>query len=104
MEQTTSNVWKMEQYRKKLIDKDHTAYEIGDVFQINEKHGETTNRIGWVGALVTVREVKQWGIVGFVTFPHTHEEQTRAYIRLKWEEIDFVGHAPLTLLPDELPE
>jgi len=40
-------------------------------------------------------EIKTWGIQGFVSHVATHDEQTRAYIRLKWSEIDYVGHAPL---------
>jgi hypothetical protein len=63
----------------------------GDVFQINEKHG----RDGWVGALVMAEEIKSFGIQGFVHVVKNHNEYGRAYIRLNWEEIDFVGHAPL---------
>jgi len=63
----------------------------GDVFQINEKHG----RDGWTGAFVMAEEIKSWGIQGYVHVVKTHQEYGRAYIRLKWEEIDFVGRAPL---------
>lgn len=72
-------------------------HEPGDVFQINETHG----RLGWIGAFVMATEVKHWGIQGFVSHVATHDRQDRAYIRLKWEEIDFVGHAPLMLGPNE---
>lgn len=68
-----------------------SIHQRGDVFQINEKHG----RAGWIGAFVLATEIKSWGIQGFVAHVATHEEQRRAYIRLKWEQVDYVGHAPL---------
>jgi hypothetical protein len=67
------------------------AYTNGDVFQIIEKHG----RKGWIGAFVLATEIKSWGIQGYVAHIKTHDEQQQAYIRLKWDEIEFVGHAPL---------
>jgi len=70
----------------------------GWVFQINETHG----RLGWVGAFVLATEIRSWGIQGFVCHVDTHEEQSRAYIRLKWSEIEPVGVA--SLVPGELPE
>lgn len=72
-------------------------YKEGDVFQINEKHG----RKGWVGAFILATEIKSWGIQGFVAAPIEHEEQAHYYIRLKWEELDFIGHAALVPGPDE---
>jgi hypothetical protein len=66
-------------------------YKPGDVFQINEKHG----RAGWIGAFVLASEIRSWGIQGFVQHVETHEEAAQAWIRLKWEEIDFVDHAQL---------
>ena len=66
-------------------------YAVGDVFQINEKHG----RNGWIGAFVMATEIKSWGIQGFVSHIETHEQQSRAYIRLKWDELDYIGRAPL---------
>jgi hypothetical protein len=66
-------------------------HQIGDVFQITEAHG----RKGWIGAFVMATEIKSWGIQGFVPRIETHDEQRQAYIRLKWEEIEFIGHAPL---------
>ena len=70
-----------------------TCYAAGDVFQINEKHG----RKGWIGAFVMATEIKSWGIQGFVSHVETHDQQNKAYIRLKWDELDYVGHAPLVL-------
>jgi hypothetical protein len=66
-------------------------YKEGDVFQITEQHG----RGGWIGAFVLATEIKSWGIQGFVACIKNHEEQTSAYIRLRWDEIAYVGHAPL---------
>ena len=66
-------------------------HKVGDVFQITEAHG----RKGWIGAFVLATEIKSWGIQGFVACIKTHDEQQSAYIRLKWEEIEFVGHAPM---------
>lgn len=69
----------------------------GDVFQINENY----SRKGWIGAFVLATEIKQWGIVGFVGWPEHHDVQARAYIRLEWPDLDFIGHAPLILKEDE---
>jgi hypothetical protein len=70
---------------------DARAYQRGDVFQITEAHG----RQGWIGAFVCCTEVKSLGIQGFVAHVATHDTQQRAYIRLPWTEIAYVGHAPL---------
>ena len=67
------------------------ATQPGDVVQINEVHG----RGGWIGAFVMVEEVKAWGIQGFVHHIETHDNHGRMYIRLKWEEIEFIGKAAL---------
>lgn len=68
----------------------------GDVFQINESHDPGDgSRLGWVGAFVLVTEVKSWGIQGFVHGLKTHAAHGKAFIRLKWEEIDYIGHAAL---------
>lgn len=72
--------------------------QVGDVFQINESHG----RKGWIGAFVMATEIKHFGIQGFVSHVVEHEKQNRAYIRLKWEEIDYIGHA--VLVPDSETE
>lgn len=66
-------------------------YKVGDVFQVTEKHG----RKGWIGAFVLATEIKSFGIQGFVSHIVTHDEQRSVYIRLPWDEIEFVGHAPL---------
>ncbi|MBC8147426.1 MAG: hypothetical protein H8E98_05520 [Bacteroidetes bacterium] len=60
--------------------------KINSVVQINE-----TSREGWIGCLVQVSELKDWGIQGWVQIPM----QGSAYIRLKWDEIDYIGEAVL---------
>ena len=77
---------------RSCTDKNHQR---GDVFQITEVHG----RKGWIGAFVMATEIKPWGIQGFVSHIETHDDQRQSYIRLKWEEIEFIGHAPL--VPEE---
>jgi hypothetical protein len=67
------------------------THKEGDVFQITEAHG----RKGWMGAFVLATEIKPWGIQGFVHCIKDHDTNTSAYIRLKWEEIHYVGHAVL---------
>lgn len=54
------------------------------VVQINEKGQD-----GWVGCLVQVDEVKNWGIQGWVKIPRSGD----AYIRLEWDVIDYIGQA-----------
>lgn len=73
-------------------------YTRGDVFQINDKHG----RNGWIGAFVLATEVRSWGIQGFVAHVETHEQQVHAFIRLKWEEVDYIGHA--ILIPEGIDQ
>lgn len=72
-----------------------SLYRVGDVFQITEMYGHS----GWIGAFVLATEIKTWGIQGFVSHIVTHDQQTRAYIRLKWDEIELVGHA--VLVPED---
>ena len=72
-------------------------YKVGDVFQITEKHG----REGWIGAFVLATEIKSFGIQGFVAHIVSHDKQQSVYIRLSWDEIEFIGHAILTPQPKE---
>jgi len=71
---------------------------VGDVFQINEKDG----RKGWIGAFVLATRIEGWGIVGFVAHVATRDQQHHAYIRLPWDHVDYIGHAPL--LPADLAQ
>jgi hypothetical protein len=68
----------------------------GWVFQINEVHG----RQGWIGAFVMATEIKPWGIQGFVHHVKTHDTNSQCYIRLKWEELDYIGTA--AMIPQDL--
>ena len=71
---------------------DTSRIVVGDVVQIVETHG----RAGWVGAFVLVTELKGWGIMGYVHVVETHDKCGFAYIRLKWDDIEYVGKATLT--------
>ncbi len=64
----------------------------GSCVQINEQHG----RLGWMGAFAFVEEVNSWGVLAFVHMIKTHNELPGfAYIRLKWNEIDYIGESAL---------
>ncbi len=62
-----------------------------DLYQIVESHG----RKGWIGAIVMATEIKPWGIQGFIHAIENDDKSARIYIRLKWDEIEHVGHAHL---------
>ncbi len=59
------------------------------VVQINEK-----GQAGWVGCFVQVSEVKSWGIQGWVQIPM---QEGQAYIRVPWDQMDYIGEAALML-------
>jgi hypothetical protein len=61
--------------------------QINSVVQINENGQD-----GWIGCLVQVSELKSWGIQGWVKLPKSGD----AYIRLNWNEIDYIGEAVMT--------
>ncbi len=77
-----------------------THAEPGWVFQINEVHG----RNGWIGAFVLATEIKPWGIQGFVHHITDHDTNAQVFIRLKWEELDYIGKAALIPQDLESPE
>jgi hypothetical protein len=77
--------------------KEPFQYNPGSVFQINEKHG----RKGWTGAFVLATEIRDWGVIGFVHSIIEHEKAGQVWIRLKWDEIDYIGEAVLTLSEKE---
>lgn len=58
---------------------------VNSVVQANEKAKE------WTGCLLQVSEVKEFGILGWIQIPF----QGSAYIRLKWEQIEYIGQAVL---------
>ena len=61
------------------------------VVQVNDRGQQD-----WIGCLVQVSEVKGWGIQGFVHIP----KRGRAYIRLKWVEINYIGQAVMAVAED----
>ena len=63
----------------------------GDVIQANE------NAHDWCGALLTVSEVKDWGVQAFLHVPF----QGDAYIRLSHNQYDEL-HAEAVLMPEEV--
>lgn len=60
--------------------------KVNSVVQINENGGD-----GWIGCLVQVSEVKSWGVQGYVQIP----KGGSAYIRLNWNQIEYIGQAIL---------
>lgn len=68
--------------------------KFGDVIQLNEK----TKNFKFIGALAMVDKVKPWGAqVGVNCLDKGH-----AYYRATWEEMEYVGEAPLKPgTPDE---
>lgn len=65
--------------------------KIGDVIQINK------NCISpdWIGCIMCVREVKEWGVLAYMKIPHSGT----TFLKLKNNEFDYVGEATLTLEP-----
>lgn len=56
-----------------------------DVIQVNEKVPE------WCGCLMIVDEVKTWGVVAYMCIPPGNG----TYIRLTYEQIEYIGPAVL---------
>ena len=65
--------------------------EYGDVIQANEEAKE------WVGCLLIVEEVKDWGVIAGLKIP----QQGTAYIRLKFTEFEKIGKAVLVPVKEE---
>ncbi len=74
--------------------------EVGDLYQITSADPD---RQGLIGAIVLATEIKPWGIQGFVHHLGEFRKSSRIYLRLKWEDIEHVGHAHL-IPADEVPE
>lgn len=71
-----------------------------DVFQITYEGKGTEGKEGWVGAFVLAAEIKPWGIQGFVHHIETRDCFKQAFIRLSWEDIEYVGRATLVRLSE----
>lgn len=52
---------------------------------------------GRIGCLCQVDEVKTWGVQAWVQIPMSGN----AYIRLNWDQFDYIGDARLILEEDE---
>ena len=69
--------------------------EPGDVVQINP---QTAENKAFAGCMLTVTDPKPWGCPGYVqALGETRDTQGgRAFIRLRWDEMEFVGRAVWT--------
>lgn len=63
---------------------------VGDLYQIVE-----SPRAGFIGAIVMATEIKSWGIQGFIHAVETFDTSAKVFVRMKWDEIEHVGHAYL---------
>lgn len=62
------------------------------VIQINEN-----GFWGWIGCICQVDEIKSWGVQAWVQIPMSGS----AYIRLNWDQFEYIGDAILTLNENE---
>lgn len=62
------------------------------VIQINEN-----GFLGWIGCICQVDEIKSWGVQAWVQIPMSGS----AYIRLNWDQFEYIGDAILTLNENE---
>ena len=65
--------------------------KVGAVVQVNEKQ-ET-----WSGCTVIVDEIKPFGVQAYLKFPM----RGNAYVRLNWDEIEYVGPSLLVTADEE---
>lgn len=63
----------------------------GSVVQANENAGE------WCGCLLIVDEVKDWGVQAGMKVPF----KGAAYIRLRFDQVEYIGEAILVSGDDE---
>ena len=66
--------------------------QVNSIIQVNE-NGQKR----WISCLIQVSELKTWGIQGWAQIPM----QGSAYIRLKWDQIDYIGEAIMRLKEEE---
>lgn len=69
------------------MNKEDMELKFGDIVQIDPE----IDVFG--GCFVLVTEVKSWGIQGFVQIPGDETKRGQAYVRKKWEEIEWCGHS-----------
>lgn len=64
--------------------------KVGSVLQIDPAIKDSF----FAACLMTVTEVKEWGVQGFVCSPGKRGEMPgQAYTRQKWETVEYVGEA-----------
>ncbi len=71
---------------------EETNIKRGSVVQISPDHA---GRL-FAGCMLTVTEVKEWGVQGYVQALGSGREESggQAYYRVKWADIVYVGEAP----------
>lgn len=71
--------------------------KVGDVLQMMAVEG----RPEYEGCFLVVTEPKSFGAQGYFLSPFENVGLTRfegiAYLRVRYEEVEYVGHAPLVL-------
>lgn len=63
-----------------------------DVIQVNEKVA------GWVGCLMVVDEVRDWGVIAYMTVPYNGV----TFLRLKHDEYELIGNAEIVRVSEEV--
>lgn len=68
-----------------------TKLRVGDVVQLDP---ETCRNPVFKGCLLTVTELKEWGVQGYAQdLGRDNIPGGQAFYRAKWDEMEFVGHA-----------
>ena len=62
------------------------------IVQINEN-----GCLGWIGCICQVDEIKTWGVQAWVQIPMSGS----AYVRLNWDQFEYVGDSMLILNENE---
>lgn len=63
----------------------NNTVKVNSVVQINERY----NNEVWIGCLLQVTDVHDWGVMGYVKIPM----QGLAYLRVQWKDVDYIGQA-----------
>lgn len=76
--------------------------KIGDVLQITQMEG----RPEYIGLFLVVTEPKEWGAQGYLMSPYNFDGLVRydglAYLRVKFDDVEYVGKSPLILQSEEV--
>ena|ERR1700690_832419 len=69
--------------------------QVGDICQIRPEYGQIGQRSHiFGGMLLVVTEPKTWGAMGYLMSPYNFEAtkyKGRAYLRVKFEDMEYVG-------------